>query len=73
MRKYRGIGVGQRVAFHLFDLYPGEWEISEIPRNYPAQAFWRKTIGRYTNGQFREVVEEDGEVVQFFMSHRHEN
>lgn len=68
MKKYRGKGIGQAVAYHLFDLYPGEWEVSEIPQNYPAQAFWRKIIGRYTGGHFTEQIMEDGEVVQFFRS-----
>ncbi len=66
MKKYRGKGIGQVVAFYLFDLYPGEWEVSEIAQNYPAQAFWRKIIGRYTNGQFEEQMLEDGDIVQIF-------
>jgi predicted acetyltransferase len=70
MKKYRGQGIGQTVAFHLFDLYPGEWQVSEIAKNYPAQAFWRKIIGRYTDGQFEEEVMEDGDVLQVFVSRR---
>jgi predicted acetyltransferase len=70
MKKYRGQGIGQVVAYHLFDLYPGEWEVSEIAHNYPAQAFWRKIIGRYTGGQFEEEIMEDGEVLQLFRSPR---
>jgi predicted acetyltransferase len=66
MRKYRGQGVGQAVAHFLFDLYPGEWEVSEIAENDRAQAFWRKIIGRYTNDQFEETTLEDGEVIQMF-------
>jgi predicted acetyltransferase len=68
MKKYRGQGIGQAVAFHLFGLYPGEWEVSEIAKNYPAQAFWRKIIGRYTDGQFEEEIMEDGDVLQIFRS-----
>jgi predicted acetyltransferase len=70
MKKYRGRGSGQLVAFHLFDLYPGEWQVSEIAHNYPAQAFWRKIIGCYTEGQFEEEVIEDGDVLQRFTSVR---
>lgn len=68
MKKYRGKGIGQQVAFHLFDLYPGIWEVSEIATNYPAQAFWRKIIGRYTGGNFKEEIMEDGDVLQTFQS-----
>jgi predicted acetyltransferase len=70
MKKYRGRGIGQVVAFYLFDLYPGEWEVSEIAQNFPAQAFWRKIIGRYTDGQFEEEIMEDGDVLQIFRSPR---
>jgi predicted acetyltransferase len=68
MKKYRGKGIGQAAAFQLFDLFPGEWQISELATNYPAQAFWRKIIGRYTGGAFEETVMEDGDVLQVFNS-----
>jgi predicted acetyltransferase len=55
MRKYRLKGIGEYVACHLFDLFPGIWEVSEMVENTPAQAFWRKVIDRYTGGQFVEV------------------
>jgi predicted acetyltransferase len=55
IRKYRRQGVGERVAAHLFDKFPGVWEVGEIPNNVNAQAFWRKVIGRYTGGDFQEV------------------
>ena len=42
MKKYRGKGVGQAAAFYLFDQYPGDWEVSEIAGNRPAQAFWMR-------------------------------
>jgi predicted acetyltransferase len=70
MKKYRGQGVGQAVAFALFDRYPGEWQVSQIERNLPAQVFWRKVIGRYTGGHFNENILEDGEVLQTFISPR---
>lgn len=68
MRKYRGKGIGQAVAFHLFDLHPGEWEVAEVPKNVAAQAFWRKIIGRYTNGHFKDETFEGREIVQTFIS-----
>ena len=66
MKKYRGKGVGQAAAFYLFDQYPGDWEVSEIAGNRPAQAFWRKIIGRYTGGQYEEETLDDGDVIQTF-------
>lgn len=55
MRKYRRRGVGEHVARTLFDRFPGRWEISEWPTNLGVQAFWRRVIGRYTDGHFQEV------------------
>ena len=56
MRKYRHNGVGEYVADYLFDLFPGIWEVSEMVENTPAQAFWRKVIGRYTGGKYVECT-----------------
>ena len=54
MRKYRRRGAGGEAARRMFDLFPGRWEVSEMAANLPAQAFWRKVIGAYTNGRFEE-------------------
>jgi predicted acetyltransferase len=54
MRKYRRLGVGKEVAFRIFDLFPGKWEVQETKRNIPAQKFWSKVIAEYTNGRFSE-------------------
>lgn len=69
MKKYRSQGVGEIAASYLFGLYPGEWTVSEIATNHPAQRFWRKVIGRYTGGQFEEIQAEDWDgVIQTFNS-----
>ena len=54
MKKYRRYGVGKFAAVWVFDQYPGNWEVEQIAGNLPAQTFWHKIIGRYTNGNFRE-------------------
>lgn len=59
MRKYRRHGIGEMVARHLFDMFPGPWEVGQITTNLPAQAFWRVVIGRYTGGRFEEVHRDD--------------
>jgi predicted acetyltransferase len=56
LRKYRRRGIGERVAVMLFDLFPGRWEVAEIAQNTNAQAFWRKVIDRYVQGQYEEIV-----------------
>ncbi len=55
LRKYRRCGVGEWAAVWLFNQYPGTWEVGEIPENVEAQQFWRTIIGRYTDGNYREV------------------
>lgn len=67
LKKYRRQGIGQYVAHSLFEQFQGNWQISEIERNLPAQAFWRKTISRYRNGEFQEELI-DGGVMQIFDS-----
>ena len=60
LRKYRGRGVGRRAVFALFDRFRGKWEISELPRNTIAIAFWRRVIGEYGGGGHEETSDEQG-------------
>ncbi|MBX3081639.1 MAG: GNAT family N-acetyltransferase [Anaerolineae bacterium] len=66
---YQKRGLGAQVATRLFDQFPGHWEVFEMADNLAAQHFWRKVIGRYTSGKYREItlVTADG-FVQFFDS-----
>lgn len=59
MRKYRRLGVGRTVAFQVFDLFRGKWEIQQLEANLPAQAFWRNVVSAYTKGQYRELFLEE--------------
>ncbi len=67
MKKYRKRGIGKLVAFHLFDLLEGDWEVAEMEENLPAQVFWRKVIQEYTSGTFKEIRKDNWDgPVQFF-------
>jgi predicted acetyltransferase len=55
LRKYRRQGVGEHVARTLFNRFPGRWEVNQLRENVAAQAFWRRVIGRYNGGHYREV------------------
>jgi predicted acetyltransferase len=67
MRRYRRSRVGQRAAWAAFDRFSGRWFVAEMEKNLPAQAFWRRTIGEYTRGNYQEVrVEEWEGPVQIF-------
>ena len=56
MHKYRRQGIGRQAAFHVFDRFPGTWEVRQIQSNVAGQAFWRSVIGEYTAGRFEETV-----------------
>lgn len=55
MKRYRGQGIGKKVAFHIFTLFPGLWEVAQLKTNTPAQVFWRKVINDFTNGDYEEI------------------
>lgn len=55
LRRYRRAGVGRGAARKLFDALPGSWEVRQLPRNTPAQAFWRQVIAEHTRGNFTET------------------
>ncbi len=59
MKKYRKAGVGKRAANMVFNMFQGEWKVSQIENNLQAQRFWRKVISEYTGGQFEEIREAD--------------
>lgn len=59
MKIYRKRGIGKAVAFRMFKQFPGMWEVAEVEENLPAQAFWRKIIQAFTQGEFEEIHRED--------------
>jgi len=71
LKKYRRRGVGKLLAESAFGALPGRWEVGQMPQNHAAQAFWRKVIGQYTEGRFKEYEVRSGwwqGVVQVFES-----
>ena len=65
MKKYRRKGIGKSIAEQVFTIHKGQWQIYQKESNRPAQVFWRKIIADYTNGQFKERIE-DGKRIQEF-------
>ena len=55
MRKFRRQGVGKRVAFDLFDRLPAMWEVRQVKDNTAGIQFWRRVIGEYTGGNYKET------------------
>ena len=69
LARHRRRGVGRRAAHALFAMFPGVWEVSELPLNARAVAFWRSVIGEFTGGAYAEAIEH-GDVVQVFDARR---
>lgn len=65
MAKYQGNGYGKEIAKKLFKMFPGEWELSQIEKNQPAQAFWRGVIQEVVADQYKEY-HENGLYIQKF-------
>lgn len=59
VRKHRRKGLAELAVRTIFDSVRGKWEIGQIPKNLPAQAFWRKVIANYTDGNFTDHVLND--------------
>jgi predicted acetyltransferase len=57
MKKYRRVGIGKKVAKRIFDLHKGDWEVSQVEKNKPAQQFWVSVINEYTEGKYTERKE----------------
>ena len=60
-------GVGETAARRILARWTGRWEISQVPGNTAAIAFWRRTIGRFTAGRYEEI-ETGGGLAQRFTS-----
>jgi predicted acetyltransferase len=60
LAKFQGKGVAKEIAKRVWIMHPGKWEVSVIPENKPALAFWRKTISAFTNGKYIEEIKTIG-------------
>jgi len=56
LAKFQNKGIGENIASQLFKQFPGTWEISVIPENTKALAFWRKTISKFTDDHYSEEI-----------------
>lgn len=54
--KFQGKGIGKQIAYRLWHLLPGLWEVSVIPENKSALTFWRKTISDFTDHDYTEQI-----------------
>jgi predicted acetyltransferase len=61
LRRHRRRGVGLAAARAAFDHFRGPWELRQRDENAAATTFWRRAIGDYTGGCFREERHETPE------------
>ena len=54
VRRHRRSGIGQALATHMWEQYPGKWLVRVYQGNRSAILFWQRAIARYTDGRFQE-------------------
>ena len=52
MPYYRGNHLGKRVAYDIFNMYKGDWEVQPMENNPTAYSFWKNIINEYTDGKY---------------------
>lgn len=58
MPKYRRNHIGKKVAYDIFELFKGDWEVQPMENNPIAYSFWKNIINEYTSGNY--IVKNDG-------------
>lgn len=57
LAKFQNKGVGTFAATKIWDMHPGNWEVSVIPENKNAANFWRRVISEYSSNVFTESIQ----------------
>jgi predicted acetyltransferase len=68
LRKFNRLGLGREASIKIFDMYPGKWSVTQVEKNKPAVAFWRKVIKEYTDGKYSEGFDDRNQPTQTFYS-----
>jgi predicted acetyltransferase len=58
LAKFQGKEIGQDVAYQIWNMHQGIWEVSVIPENKAAYNFWRKIISAYTDNRYAEEIKD---------------
>jgi predicted acetyltransferase len=56
--RYRRCHIGKKVAYDIFNMYDGLWEVQPMENNPIAYVFWKNIINEYTNGNYE--IKNDG-------------
>lgn len=52
LNSYKNKGIGRLIAFDLFNMFEGNWEIKPTPHSKRAKKFWERVIKEYTNNKY---------------------
>ena len=50
--EYRRNHIGKKVAYLVFEMFPGNWEVEPIEESIEACRFWENVVVNYTNNKF---------------------
>ncbi len=56
--KYRRNHIGKKVAYDVFEMFKGDWEVRPMENNPIAYSFWKNVINEYTKGEY--IIKNDG-------------
>jgi len=56
LKEYRNQGLGQELAFKVFDLYDAIWKVKQLYNAKNANSFWINIINKYTKGNYTQQV-----------------
>ncbi|MGE5455867.1 MAG: GNAT family N-acetyltransferase [Ignavibacteriales bacterium] len=52
LNSYKNNGIGRIIAFNIFNMFEGNWEIKPTPHCRSAKKFWERVIKEYTNNKY---------------------
>lgn len=52
LNNYKSKGFGAELIIKVFDKFKGNWVIRSLPCSEKSENFWKKTIEKYTNGNY---------------------
>ncbi len=65
MPRYRRNHIGQKVAIDIFNMYKGNWEVEPIANSKIAYCFWKNTIAKFTNSDYKIKKSSEGAIFVF--------
>lgn len=67
IKQFRGTGVAQRAAHHLWAAHPGRWTVRVSVRNVRALRFWTAAIEATTGRAPERALKDDWHIFRFTM------